>query len=131
MKSQVAKASLEVGDTVRIVGKSSWKDSVGMVASVWNDSESVGVLLNGLRIGFGFKEVEPMPPQIPGKSFTINRFCRCLNGRRGTFTKGKSYKVKYLYQDGDGDFMVEVIDNFGWSVQAKAVRFAIATPALA
>lgn len=130
MKLKQLPASLRVNDRVRVI-RTGWRGCEGIVKGIFLDLGSVLLTLDGgHRIAFKFTQIEPIGNPLP-KGVRLDIFCKCIKGRNdGAFTKGKAYKVKSLYQDGDGDFMVEVIDNLGWTVQAKAVRFAIATPSL-
>ena len=115
------------GDPVRITGDSSWKGNVGWVSKDHAPQEIVSVVIGGIAIGFGKSEVEPVT--TPRKTVPVNCFCVCRKGRNdGAFTNGKVYRINHLYQDIAGDFMVEVVDNLGLTVQARANRFNIAMP---
>lgn len=59
----------------------------------------------------------------------INRLCECLHVRKGhKFVRGQKYMVKSLYQDIDGDLMIEVVNGFGETVNCFARRFKIFVP---
>ena len=55
----------------------------------------------------------------------INRSCECVRtqARHRQFVKRKFYFVKFLYQLPDGEMLVEVINDYNETVQAKANRF--------
>ena len=55
----------------------------------------------------------------------IDKFCVCLRGKKGSFKKGKSYFISLLYQVDDGDFLVQVQDDDGMTVQCYANRFLL------
>jgi hypothetical protein len=55
----------------------------------------------------------------------IEKFCLCLRGKKGIFTKGKKYFVSLFYQLPDGDLMVQVQDDDKLTVQARATRFLL------
>jgi hypothetical protein len=119
---------LRKGDKVKVICESSWKGEIGEFHEYHPHAQTVSLAIGGLRVGFGLTEIEPVIEK-PKRGISINRFCTCIRGRFDkAFTKGKAYRVLSLYQDPDGTFMVEVIDNLGWAVQAKAVRFDITKP---
>jgi len=58
---------------------------------------------------------------------TLNKPCVCIRGKKNDFIRGKRYMVSYLFQNQDGDFMVNVNTEVNWSVNCYAKRFLMPT----
>lgn len=56
---------------------------------------------------------------------TINQLCVCRRGKKDDFMRGEKYHVNYLYQNGDGDFMLNVESGLKWTVNCYAKRFVM------
>ncbi len=127
MNPQAFTATFKVGDSVRVVGKHKFAGSTCKILGFPFIKAAIVRHPDGHEMVASADEVEAIPTK-GSIGIQLDCFCECIKGKKdGLFTKGKAYRVISLYQDLEGDFLVEVVDNFGMTVQAWAKRFAIAT----
>lgn len=81
----------------------------------------------GLSVEIPTSLLKPFIQNLP--SLPIKRRFTCLKGNKDkTLIKGHTYYIICLYQDFDGDFMVEVVGENEWNIRCYASRFSILTP---